>query len=67
MQISIITKRTQNSQINSATASTAAGTHHQKFFESSVMDYFFSGVAVPPGTVPSNFRISPFRPTAQPW
>ena len=33
---------------------------------SSVMNYFFIGVAVPPGTVPSNFRISPFRPTAQP-
>jgi hypothetical protein len=31
-----------------------------------VMNYFFIGVAVPPGTVPSNFRISPFRPTAQP-
>ena len=29
-------------------------------------DYFFSEGAVPPGTVPSNLRISPFRPTAQP-
>jgi hypothetical protein len=31
------------------------------------VNYFFSEGAVPPGTVPSNFRISPFCPTAQPW
>lgn len=36
-------------------------------FVISRVNYFFSEGAVPPGTVPSNFRISPFRPTAQPW
>ena len=29
--------------------------------------YFFGEGAAPPGTVPWNLRISPFRPTAQPW
>ena len=62
-----ITKRTRNSQTNNSTASNAVGTHHQKFSVSSMVNYFFIGVAVPPGTAPSNFRISPFRPTAQPW
>ena len=28
---------------------------------------FFQRRAAPPGTVPSNLRISPFCPTAQPW
>src|SRR5215467_4784178 len=28
--------------------------------------YFFRLRASPPGTVPSNFRVSPFSPTAQP-
>ena len=36
-------------------------------FVISRVNYFFSEGAVPPGTAPSNFRISPFRPTAQPW
>jgi hypothetical protein len=62
-----ITKHTRNSQTNNSTARNAAGTHHQKFSVSSVVNYFFIGVDVRPGTVPSNFRISPFRPTAQPW
>jgi hypothetical protein len=35
-------------------------------FVISGVNYFFSEGAVPPGTVPSNVRISPFRPTAQP-
>ncbi len=61
-----ITKRTRNSQTNSSTASSAAGTHHQKFSVSSVVNYSFIGVAVPAGTAPSNLKISPFRPTAQP-
>ena len=30
-------------------------------------DYFFNEDTVPPGTVPTNLRINPFRPTAQPW
>lgn len=44
----------------------SAGTASGNLSVLSTVNYFFSEGVVPPGKVPSNFRISPFRPTAQP-